>query len=132
MSLCCPTHASWLNQIEIWFSILSRQALQGANFTSVAQLRHAIDEFIKNYNSDAAPFEWTKSSTIYHVSMPFYMRLSGEPFGTHAGYLPGYPASHGCIRMPKNKAALFFKNVIGGTLVLIVPELIQGKESSFY
>ena len=56
-----PTHASWLNQIEIWFSILSRQALQGANFTSVAQLRHAIDEFIKNYNSDAAPFEWTKS-----------------------------------------------------------------------
>ncbi len=39
-----PTHASWLNQIEIWFSILSRQALQGANFTSVAQLRHAIDD----------------------------------------------------------------------------------------
>ena len=56
-----PTHASWLNQIEIWFSILSRQALRGANFTSVAQLRHAIDEFIKSYNSDAAPFEWTKS-----------------------------------------------------------------------
>ena len=48
-----PTHASWLNQIDIWFSILSRQALQGANFTSVAQLRHAIDEFIKHYNSDA-------------------------------------------------------------------------------
>jgi lipoprotein-anchoring transpeptidase ErfK/SrfK len=60
-------------------------------------------------------------STIYHVSMPFYMRLSGEPFGMHAGYLPGYPASHGCIRMPKNKAALFFKNVIVGTPVLIVP-----------
>jgi len=56
-----PTHASWLNQIEIWFSILSRQALRGANFTSVAQLRQAIDEFIKNYNTDAAPFEWTKS-----------------------------------------------------------------------
>ena len=34
-----PTHASWLNQIEIWFSILSREALRGANFTSVAQLR---------------------------------------------------------------------------------------------
>jgi lipoprotein-anchoring transpeptidase ErfK/SrfK len=60
-------------------------------------------------------------STIYHVSMPFYMRLCGEPFGMHAGYLPGYPASHGCIRMPKNKAALFFKNVIVGTPVLIVP-----------
>jgi lipoprotein-anchoring transpeptidase ErfK/SrfK len=60
-------------------------------------------------------------STIYHVSMPFYMRLSGEPFGMHAGCLPGYPASHGCIRMPKAKAALFFKNVIVGTSVLIVP-----------
>ncbi len=56
-----PTHASWLNQIEIWFSILSRQALQGANFTSVAELRNAIDTFIKNYNNNAAPFEWTKS-----------------------------------------------------------------------
>ena len=42
-------------------NIMSRQALRGANFTSVAQLRQAIDDFIKSYNSDAAPFEWTKS-----------------------------------------------------------------------
>jgi lipoprotein-anchoring transpeptidase ErfK/SrfK len=60
-------------------------------------------------------------STIYHVSMPFYMRLSGRPFGMHAGYLPGYPASHGCIRMPKDKAVLFFRNVIVGTSVRILP-----------
>ena len=51
-SWCISTLASRLNQIEIWFSILSRQSLRGANFTSVAQLRHAIDEFIKNYNSE--------------------------------------------------------------------------------
>ncbi|MBV9645658.1 MAG: transposase [Verrucomicrobia bacterium] len=56
-----PTHALSLNQIEIWFSILSHQALQGANFTSVAQLPHAIDKFIQHYHSDAAPFERTKS-----------------------------------------------------------------------
>ena len=56
------------DQIEIWFSILSRRALQGANFTSVAQLRHAIDEFIKNYNRDAAPFEWTKSQ-VHQVGL---------------------------------------------------------------
>jgi len=68
-----PTHASWLNQIEIWFSILSRQALQGANFTSVAQLRHAIDQFIKNYNSDAAPFEWTKSQ-VHQVGVTEHIR----------------------------------------------------------
>jgi lipoprotein-anchoring transpeptidase ErfK/SrfK len=60
-------------------------------------------------------------STIYHVAMPFYMRLSGKPFGMHAGYMPGYPASHGCIRMPREKAALFFKNVIVGTSVRILP-----------
>src|ERR1700747_998337 len=36
-------------------------------------------------------------STIYHVSMPYYMRLSRQPFGMHAGYLPAYPASHGCV-----------------------------------
>ena len=38
-----PTHASWLNQIEIWFSILSRRAIKGASFTSPRQLRQAID-----------------------------------------------------------------------------------------
>jgi len=55
-----PTHASWLNQIEIWFSILSRRALRGASFTSVKQLRQAVDDFIAAYNEDAAPFEWKK------------------------------------------------------------------------
>ncbi len=57
-----PTNAAWLIQIEIWFSILSRSALQGASFTSVGQLRDAIDSFIRAYNSEAAPFEWRKRS----------------------------------------------------------------------
>ena len=55
-----PTHASWLNQIEIWFSLLSRYALRGASFTSVKELRQAIDDFISAHNQKAAPFEWTK------------------------------------------------------------------------
>jgi transposase len=55
-----PTHASWLNQIEVWFSILSRQALAPASFTSIAQLRQAIDDFIAAYNPKAHPFAWTK------------------------------------------------------------------------
>ncbi len=55
-----PTHASWLNQIECWFSILSRQALQGASFTSPEQLREAIDAFVELYNQSPTPFEWTK------------------------------------------------------------------------
>ena len=55
-----PTHASWLNQVEVWFSLLARQALRGASFTSVRQLRGAIDAFIAAYNPQAVPFEWTK------------------------------------------------------------------------
>jgi transposase len=55
-----PTHASWLNQVEIWFSLLARYALKGASFTSPKQLREAIDRFIAAYNPTAHPFEWTK------------------------------------------------------------------------
>lgn len=55
-----PTSASWLNQIEVWFSILSRSALKGANFTSPQQVREAIDKFIQVYNPQAAPFQWRK------------------------------------------------------------------------
>jgi transposase len=56
-----PTHASWLNQVEIWFSILSRGALQGASFTAVRQLRAAIDAFVHAYNASATPFQWRKA-----------------------------------------------------------------------
>lgn len=55
-----PTHASWLNQVEIWFSILSRQALRQASFSGVKQLRQAMDNFIAAYNPQAHPFEWRK------------------------------------------------------------------------
>jgi lipoprotein-anchoring transpeptidase ErfK/SrfK len=50
--------------------------------------------------------------------MPFFMRIHGG-VGMHAGYLPGYPASHGCIRMPEFMAEEFFKSVSVGTPVTI-------------
>lgn len=56
-----PTHASWLNQIGIWFSLLARHALKGRSFTSPQALRQAISDFIEAYNQDAAPFEWKKA-----------------------------------------------------------------------
>lgn len=56
-----PTHASWLNMIELWFSILTRSALRGASFTHVRELIRAIDAFIAAHNEKAAPFEWTKA-----------------------------------------------------------------------
>lgn len=63
-----PTHASWLNQIEVWFSILARQALKGRSFTSSHQLRQAITQFTEAYNQQAAPFEWKKA--IVHQVLP--------------------------------------------------------------
>jgi transposase len=55
-----PTRASWLNQIETWFSILQGQSLNGASFTAVEQLQEHIDAFIAAYNETAEPFAWTK------------------------------------------------------------------------
>lgn len=55
-----PTHASWLNQIECWFSILWRQALHGLSANSVRDICHAIDIFTQSRNEQAEPFEWTK------------------------------------------------------------------------
>jgi hypothetical protein len=51
--------------------------------------------------------------------MPYFMRIVGG-VGMHEGYLPGYPASHGCIRMPGKMAETFFNNVDLGTPVQIV------------
>lgn len=51
--------------------------------------------------------------------MPYFMRIHGG-VGMHAGFLPGFPASHGCIRMPERMAEIFFANVSHGTPVRVV------------
>lgn len=58
-------------------------------------------------------------STLYHAKMPLFMRLSCGDFGLHVGALPGYPASHGCIRLPQDSAQRLFASVPVGTLVEI-------------
>jgi lipoprotein-anchoring transpeptidase ErfK/SrfK len=55
------------------------------------------------------------------ADMPYYMRLRDDGVGMHAGYLPGYPGSHGCIRLPHAFAELLYSNVSVGTPVDIVP-----------
>jgi len=55
-----PKHASWMNQIEIWFSILARKALKRGNFTSLDDLKAKVLAFIDYYNlTMAKPFKWT-------------------------------------------------------------------------
>ena len=55
-----PTSASWLNQVEIWFGILSRKALTGASFPGRENLIKALQDFMSVYNQNAAPFVWRK------------------------------------------------------------------------
>ena len=55
-----PTSASWLNQVEVWFGILSRKALRGASFRDIEQLRKAIEDFVAAYGPKAKPFVWRK------------------------------------------------------------------------
>lgn len=54
-----PTYASWLNQIELWFSILARKIIRRGVFSSKRELVKKIIEFIKHYNKEAKPFQWT-------------------------------------------------------------------------
>jgi transposase len=70
-----PTQSCWLNQIECWFSILSRSALQGASFTSVKMLLKAIEAFIAKWNQDATPFEWTKGEVRQQGTKHSYSNL---------------------------------------------------------
>ncbi len=62
---------------------------------------------------DAAP-----SGTHFEgAAMKWFMRLTGDGVGMHVGILPGYPASHGCIRMPSDAAKLFYDHIKVGTPV---------------
>ncbi|WP_461786503.1 L,D-transpeptidase family protein [Prosthecobacter sp.] len=60
------------------------------------------------------------TSTLYHVAMPWFMRLNCGAIGLHSGYVTGRPASHGCIRLPYEKAKEFFSQVTVGDEVEIV------------
>jgi lipoprotein-anchoring transpeptidase ErfK/SrfK len=71
-------------------------------------------------NSNATPGSRVPASCHFRPApMPYYMEFS-PAVGMHAGYLPGYPASHGCVRMPRDLAARFFERVQIGTPVTVV------------
>mgnify|MGYP000013506272 CR=1 FL=1 len=57
-----PTYSSWLNQVEIWFNIITQKAIRRGSFSSVKQLTQKIEHFVKNYNSKTNPFIWTATA----------------------------------------------------------------------
>lgn len=54
-----PKHSSWMNQIEIWFGIISRKLLKRKSYSSIEELEKSILRFIEQYNLTAHPFKWT-------------------------------------------------------------------------
>ena len=57
-----PTHASWMNLVEVWFGIVERQAIRRGVFTSVKDLNAKIRAFIDGWNHRSHPFVWTKTA----------------------------------------------------------------------
>ena len=71
-------------------------------------------------NPNASPGSKVPVGCYYlPAPMPYFMEFS-RYIGMHAGYLPGYPASHGCVRMPRDLASEFFARVQIGTPVRVV------------
>lgn len=57
-----PTYSSWLNQVEIWFNIITQKAIRRGTFKSVKELVSKIDQFVQNYNTSTRPFVWTATA----------------------------------------------------------------------
>lgn len=70
-----PTHASWLNQVEIWFSILTMAVLRHLSATDPRQVRKAIDRFTQGRNEHPVPFEWTKKEVHQGPLRKLYSHL---------------------------------------------------------
>src|SRR5260370_41640900 len=75
-------------------------------------------------NGDVTKDPRPRGTVFRGAPMPYFLRIQGG-IGMHAGYLPGYPASHGCIRLPKEMAVHFFQNAPVGTPVAIRQESPQ-------
>ena len=57
-----PTYASWLNQVERWFGIITQTAIRRGSFSNVSELVNKIDLFVHHYNAKATPFMWTATA----------------------------------------------------------------------
>jgi len=64
-----PTYSSWLNQVEIWFNILTKDVFKGGIWKSSEQLASQLMEYVKTYNSTREkPFRWTYTGDALRIS----------------------------------------------------------------
>jgi hypothetical protein len=76
-----PAHASWLDQAEIYFSVVQRKALTPNDFTSLDQIRERLAAFETRYNAIARPFSWKFTRTDLHDLLN---RLDAQKIKPHA------------------------------------------------
>lgn len=65
-----PTYSSWLNQVEIWFSIITNKCIRRGSFSSVADMVKKIMAFIKLHNKDCKPFHWSYDNPTKRIRVP--------------------------------------------------------------
>ena len=61
---CTPTSSSWLNQVERWFALITDRMIRRGTFRSVAELEHAIYQWLAHWNNEPQPFVWTASANV--------------------------------------------------------------------
>ena len=69
-----PTSASWINQVERFFALLTEQQIKRGAHRSTAELEAAIEQYINAYNRDPRPFRWTKSADDILASIDRFCR----------------------------------------------------------
>jgi hypothetical protein len=111
-------------QIKVSISIKNQRAVITKGDQTV--MSFGVSTGKKGYRTRTGEFlitskhrDWT--STLYHAKMPYFMRLSCSDFGLHEGVVPGYPASHGCVRVPGGTSRKIFQLLRIGDHVVIEP-----------
>ncbi len=98
------------------FTILQKNADHRSNiYGSFVNSRGEIVRSGVSTRIDSAP----SGTSFRGAPMQYFMRMTWTGVGMHVGHLPGYPASHGCIRMPQDIAPLFYQRVKLGTSVRV-------------
>jgi putative transposase len=92
-----PTYASWLNQVERWFALITQQAIRRGSFRSVRELVHRIDQYVTHHNAHKRPFVWTATAdSIFEKLQRPCKLIMGHNTSTRPTLPPKMPPLYRC------------------------------------
>jgi transposase len=109
-----PTSASWLNQVERWFGLISQRAIKRGSFDSVAQLVKTIETFIERYNASSSPFVWVATAESIFAKLE---RLSARICGTQHYVLAQVLDEVARIHAVRRCARVDYRGIVDGNEV---------------